>query len=120
MRVACLLLPEEAPLLSMAEACFSFTSKIALRTTGDHRQGIFLEIGGSRRLYREESLIARLPTLCRNFNCVAQIAVADTVPDALYRCLYPQEASLGRDYLPLEALLDMADPFQPDSPCRLN
>jgi protein ImuB len=94
--------------LPFAEACGRFTPTIALRPD----EAIFLEIGGSARLYSESSLPARITALAQRFGVRCRVAVADNAPSALAMARYPmyQRTKNLRD-LPLAALFDYAHPF---------
>lgn len=92
-----------------AEACFRFTSQIALRPG----EAVFLEIGRSSRLFSEAGFRRRLERLARAFGLQGRIAIADDPPTALALARFP--SCSGKRDLPLEALRDYAHPFFGDS-----
>lgn len=116
-RIACLLLPssfDPENLPALAEACFRFSPQIALK----EGQGVFIEIGGSRNLFSEESFLMRLLSLAGRFTESAgssRVAVADSVPEALAFARF-HGRKIVRDRhafraLPVSALRDFASPF---------
>lgn len=105
-RVACVYFNGTAPVSAFAEACYRFSPEIAIRD----EEAVFIEIGKSRKLFREESLVLRLSSLAARFNCRARIAIADDAPTAL--AMARLNCADARK-LPLEALSDYASPFRP-------
>jgi hypothetical protein len=72
MNVVCLYFPASLPLdalRSLAEACLRLSSQVALRKD----EAVFIETGGSRLLYGEDSLRARLLALGLRFQAAASI-----------------------------------------------
>ena len=115
-RVACISLAERQPMdvvTAFAEACFRFSPQIAIRPG----EAVFIEVGGSRRLFSERGLELRIQRLAsRLLKTSVQVAVADTAATALAAARYPQYART-RDLkqLPLEALQLYAHPFLRDA-----
>jgi protein ImuB len=111
-RVACVLLPggEKPDLSALAEACFRFSPPVAIRAG----EAVFIEVGGSRALFSEESIQARLKVLAGRLlkGVAVRVAIADTAETALAAARYPDYARTRnlRD-LPLAALGDYAHPF---------
>lgn len=109
-RYACLFIPaltdESSSLHSaLAEACLRFTPQVAVR----EGEAVFLEIGGSRALFPDHSLEARLHALAKRFDGAGRVRFADDVPTALALARFECE---DETKLPLDALHDYADPFR--------
>jgi len=105
MRVVCMLFCNPSPISEIAEACYRWTPQVAL--SGE--EAIFLEIEKCHRLYDERTLVLRLRGLLKRFGAQARIAVADDVFMSLAQAKYPRKENA---FLPLEALLDVANPFK--------
>ncbi len=97
----------ERALRKLAEACFRFSPQIALR----ENEAICLEIGGSRRIFTESSLRARLQAILLRFECRARVVFADDVCEAIALARYGCSSS---GELPLKALYEYASPFSND------
>ncbi|MEO5968507.1 MAG: hypothetical protein ABIQ95_01160 [Bdellovibrionia bacterium] len=114
-RVVCILLsrmPAEGfDIQVFAEACHRFTPKIAIRA----QEGVFLDITGCQRLCLESNLSLRVQSLARRFSLEVQIGFAEDAPTALAMARYRHFIgyNLNKYHLPLEALLDYANPFAP-------
>lgn len=114
-RIACLLLrpglPEKS-LQALAEACYRFSPMLALRPD----EAIFLEIGGSRRLFSEASVAARLSALAKRFlpNGEAFVAIENDAGTALAMARQFGRSGTRRELLSLESLRDYLNPFSPD------
>jgi hypothetical protein len=115
-RIACVLFlerQEDSVVRAFAEACFRFSPQVAIRAG----EAVFIEVGGSRRLFSETGLEARLKVLARRMiRGGVRVAIADSAAEALASARYP-EYSHTRDLkkLPLAALHDYAHPFQWDA-----
>lgn len=107
-QTTCLFFPAPTPLEPLAEACFRFTSRIALRKD----RAIFLETGKSRLLYSAENLAARIQALCRRFALDPRLTMA---ADAATALALARHGETRPGQLPLEALVDYADPFRPSA-----
>ncbi len=84
-------------------------------------EAIFLEIGRCRGIYSEEALALRLRALAKKFNSAFQISFANDAPRALALArLFRSDSGVildareNRADLPVEALLDYANPFGAD------
>lgn len=131
----CLLFERPVPLLRIAEACFRFTPKIAVRdplhgdtTAGDDacRAGaIFLDVDAPAS---EAALVARVHALCARFKAGPRCAFGDDPGMALARARLTQASRSEPSYfvsrptaideLPLEALQDYSHPFAEDPDAR--
>jgi protein ImuB len=114
-RCACLFLPrtlDERVVHALAEACHRFTPQVAVRGS----EAVFLEIAGSRRLYPEGGLPARLNVLSHRFGIVPRVAFADDAPAALALARFNARSE---DELPLQAMHDYASPFEEDPDARV-
>lgn len=107
MKVVCLWFSKPVPMKKLAENCLRFSPQIGFR---DDR-ALFIEIGKCHRLYTEEGFLARLHVVLRRMELSAQIGIAETLPEALIRAKYQRPDPLT---LPLEALIDFADPLNRD------
>jgi len=107
-RIACLLIGSTLPegsLEALAEASMRWSPQVALRSG----EAVFIEIGGSRNLFSEESFIAKMRVLASRFDAHSvRIAIADTAGAALALARH----SVPRiDSLPLESFVDFLNPF---------
>ena len=92
-RYLCLLFsPPLSDISPLAEACYRFTPKIALRGN----EAIFLEIGGSLRLFHsEQALLRRVHALCRRLLAPLpalpshRLGVGESPSQALLNILWP-------------------------------
>ncbi len=107
MRVACLWFDEPSPVLRVAEMCLRFSPQIAVRD----KHAVFIEIGKCKRLYTEAGFLARLQVVLRRNNLTASVFIGSDITDSLALARYKK---FSVDSLPLEALLDFADPFARD------
>lgn len=124
-RVACVLLERRSSneeLTAFAEACFRFSPQIAIRPG----EAVFIEVGGSRRLFSEAGLEVRLKVLAGRMlggggpkyggtpstKAPVRVAIGDTAATALAGARFP-DYSRTRNLkdLPLAALQDYANPF---------
>jgi hypothetical protein len=103
-QTACILLKKGADIGPLAETCFRFSPKVAVRGN----EAIFIEVGRNRLLQSGQTLIARIETLCRRFGMEAKVVLAADPGTALALARFG-EARPGE--LPLDALPDYADPF---------
>lgn len=94
-------------LQEFAEACFRFSPQVSVR----EGEAVFLEIGGSLHLFREETILARLSVLAQRFGIMPQLGVASDAPTALAMARFGFNK---RELLPLASLLDYAMPFERD------
>jgi protein ImuB len=105
MRVMCIYFQQsECNLPNFADACLRFTPQISLREPNV----IFLEIERSKRLFSEESLKSRVQRMLVRFELKAKIEIAASVPHSYTLCKYGISPV---ENLPIEALVDFADPF---------
>lgn len=102
----CILLDEGTLVKNIAEACFRWSSQIAVS-----EEAIFIEVNKSRLLFSEESLRERAIILCRRFGVKAKIAIANRAGESLALARFDQ---VDKNNLPIEALNDFLFPFQPD------
>lgn len=115
LRVSCMYFSSESrsEILRVAEACLRWTPQIAVSD-----EAIFLEVGRCRGIYSEEALALRLRALSKRFNCTYRVSFADDAPRALAlaRLLKSESGIIRGDRidLPVEALLDYANPFGAD------
>lgn len=103
----------EETVLALAEACFRFSPKIAIRPG----EAVFIDITGNQNLYTEEALIVRLLSLAGRFvesGEWSRAAIAGSAPEALAlarhrsRCVAKAGEALR---LPISVLKDYAVPF---------
>lgn len=111
MRIACLWFEKPAPTSELAELFLRFSPQICLRQD----RAIFVEIGRCRHLYSEDSFSLRALSLLRRYHQTARLHVGNDVTDSLALALYQKE---DVDQLPLEALVEFADPFKRDEILR--
>lgn len=112
MRVACVYFGQDAPTSMkitnlIAEHFLRFSPQICTKKD----EAIFIEIGKSKRLYKEESFLARAQVILRRFKLKGRIVLGNDITDTLAYAKYNRYAI---DDLPLEALIDFADPFERD------
>lgn len=107
MRVACLWFQNKIAAVKVAESCLRFSPQICLR--GD--QAVFIEIGKCHRLYSEDGFRARVMVVLRRLGVEASIGIGSDIPQALLIAKYRRHDT---DNLPLEALVDVMDPFNKD------
>lgn len=105
-RVVCLFFKTEAPTEKIAESCYRFTPTIATRPG----EAVFLDIAGSLHLFREDSLLLRLLSVCKRFGATPRITIADDAGTALAMARFGKPAR----ELPIESLQDFASPFDPN------
>jgi protein ImuB len=104
MRVLCIYFLEEAPVETIAEACFRFSPQIALG-----RRAIFIEIGACKHLYSEQSVLLRTQSVVSRFKKKGRLTIDDDIPTVLARAMF---RSKDRRSLPVDALHIFASPFQ--------
>lgn len=109
--MACILITNSEHLTRFAEACIRFSPQVALRQP----DAVFIEIGKCRKLYSEDSFIARVKVLLRRFSIEGKIAISDDIPSALAIARFQCPST---DELPIEALTDFGDPFGTDETGR--
>jgi hypothetical protein len=105
----------EKNFLNFIDSCQQFSSMIAVRPPSSGA-AVFMEVGGSRRLWVEESISRRVQVLSRRWGLESkfqQIAFAETAGEAL---VLARARSLGRkfqsvDELDLEFLEFWVQPF---------
>ncbi len=111
MKVACLWFEAAAPTSKIAELFLRFSPQICLRK----ERAIFIEIGKCQKLYSEQSFLARAGILLRRSGHQARIQIGSDITDSLALNRFQKKTV---DELPLEALLDFADPFDRDEVLR--
>ena len=109
MKVACIWFEDEAPTERLADLFLRFSPQICLRK----KRAIFVEIGKCEKLYSEQSFIMRSQVLLKKQK--ARIVVGHDITDSLALAKFNQTKIEG---LPLEALLEFADPFERDEVLR--
>lgn len=107
MRVACVYFGKDAPASKIAEHFLRFSPQICTKKD----EAIFIEIGKSKRLFKEESFLARAQVILRRFKLKGRITLGSDITDTLALAQY-QRARI--DDLPLQALQIFADPFERD------
>ena len=107
MRVACVLFDKNAPTSKIAEHFLRFSPQICIRKD----EAIFVEIGKSRRLFRDDTFLARVQVILRKLKLSAKVTLGKDVTDSLALAKY---GSRCVDDLPLNALVEFADPFDRD------
>jgi hypothetical protein len=107
MRVACLWFERPSPVQSVAENSLRFSPQICVRG----QEAVFIEIGKCRKLYSEEGFRARAQVILRRMKLSASIGIGSDIWEALLLAKY-QSLTVG--VLPLDALIDCADPFHTD------
>lgn len=107
MRVACIFFQGPTPTSRVAEQFLRFSPQICLRQD----RAIFVEIGKSHRLFRDESFLARTQVLLRRVGVTAQVALGREVTDSLALAMH---GGARIESLPLRALKEFADPFDRD------
>ncbi len=113
MKVACLFFHEsssQSSLYSLAEACFRFSPQISVREP----EAIFIEIGKCKSLYSDRSFVLRAQSLARRLGWVAKIALSHDIPSSLALARHSGASGSTLNSLPIEALIDFADPFGVD------
>ncbi len=111
-RVACLYFKEEIQLTKVAELCLRLSPQICIG-----KSAIFIEIGKCYHLYTEDGFLLRVQVILRKLKYTAQIAVGDDIATALVRAKYQTQQT---DQLPLQTLIDFADPFGKDLAVQKN
>src|SRR5436309_3286008 len=115
-KVACILVKEATPVINkLAEACFRFTSQIALRKD----EAIFLEVGKSSSLFSERTLEFRIIHLAQRLGLSVKVSFAKTPSLAWLKAHFFEkifEDSQQPDFskLPLQALIYFLSPFEKD------
>ncbi|MBK9322853.1 MAG: hypothetical protein IPM97_07915 [Bdellovibrionaceae bacterium] len=111
MRVACLWFDQPIPTNKIAELFLRFSPQICTRTD----RAIFVEIGKCKSLYSEDSFIARATIMLRKRNLSTKIGVGNDLLEALTLAIFNRHSMAD---LPLQALLELADPFDRDLALR--
>jgi hypothetical protein len=109
--VACIWFARPAPTARFAELFLRFSPQICLRG----EQALFIEIGKCQNLYSEAGFLMRAAKLLQRMNLSAVIKVGQDLPESLVLAKYNGDSL---EALPLEALLEMADPFLRDENLR--
>ena len=104
MRVACLWFDKPTNVSKFAELFLRFSPQICIR----ENQAIFVEIGKCRHLYSEASFLARANVLLKRNQLSARIGIGENITDSLTLTMF--QKSRFED-LPLEAIIELADPF---------
>lgn len=107
MRVACIWFDQPVPAAKLAELFLRFSPQICTRQD----RAIFVEIGKCSGLYSESSFLARAQILLRKNGHSARIRIASDITDSLTLVKYQVDSV---DQLPLQALIEFADPFDRD------
>lgn len=107
MRVACVYFGKDAPTSKIAEHFLRFSPQICIKKD----EAVFIEIGKSKRLYKEESFLARAQVILRRLKLNARISLGKDITDTLAFAKYNK---FSVNDLPLTALVDFADPFERD------
>jgi len=105
-RIACIFLLKRASTQALAEACYRFTPKLAVR----EEEAVFLDLRGTEGLYSELGLRARIYALAKRLGVEVEVALASSAGEAL--ALARHAGSSGRAELPLEAFSDFLSPFR--------
>jgi protein ImuB len=107
MKVVCLWFPKEIAIEKLAENCLRLSPQICFRG----KEALFIEYGKCLKIYSEEGFFSRLQVILRRLGLSAQIAKGQDIPDSFVLAKY-QKSNL--DSLPLDALVDLADPLNRD------
>lgn len=111
MRVACVYFEKYTDTSKIAEHFLRFSPQICIKKD----EAIFIEIGKSKRLFKEESFLARAQVILRRLKLKARITLGCDITDTLTFAKYHKSSV---NDLPLEALVDFADPFERDEVVR--
>ncbi len=111
MKVACLWFSRPVPMQQLAENCLRLSPQICFRG----EEALFIEYEKCKKIYSEEGFFVRLQVILRRMKLSGRVAVGSDVPDSLVLAKYMGHSV---DQLPLEALLDLADPFNKDPIAR--
>lgn len=111
MRVACFWFDQPVQISQIAESFLRFSPQISVRS----QQAFFIEIGKCRHLYSESSFLARAKVLLNRFGVCARLGLGSDITDSLTQAMYQKNSV---DELPLQALLELADPFDRDPVLR--
>jgi len=111
MRVACFWFDHPVKISQVAESFLRFSPQICVRSN----QAFFIEIGKCKQLYSESHFLARAKVLLNRFGVQAKLGFGLDITDSLTQAMYQKNSV---DELPLEALLEFADPFQRDPVSR--
>ncbi len=107
MSVACIWFDHSVPTATLAELFLRFSPQICIRKD----RAIFVEIGKCRNLYSEESFKLRSQVLLRKRGYTARICVAPDLLQALVLNIFKANSI---DQLPMQALMELTDPFDRD------
>lgn len=111
MNVACLYFHQDTAVDKVAEIFLRYSPQIALRS----REAVFIEIGKCHHLFSAQDFLHEARQVLETYHYHATVQIADQVTSALALARYKTS---GIDQLPLEALLDFADPFYRDEGLR--
>lgn len=104
MRVACIWLLENGPTNKLADLFIRYSPQICIRG----ERAIFVEIEKCRKLYSEETFLARAQILLARCKQKAIIRIGRDLTDALTLAKFQKDKV---DDLPMAALVDFVDPF---------
>lgn len=110
-RVACVWFPQPVATAKVAEVFLRLSPQICLRGS----RAVFVEIGKCQNLYTEAGFVMKATKLLTRASLQATIKIGNDIPDALLMAKYNSDSI---EPLPLEALLDLADPFARDETLR--
>ncbi len=109
--VVCIWFHKAAPVKELAEYFLRFSPQISVR----EERALFVEIGKCKKLYSENTFLARTAVILKRTSQEASVAIGQDITDSL--CF----AKFGKttvDELPLVALIDFVDPFGRDDVLR--
>lgn len=106
MQIVCIFFPSPdiKAIQSVAEISLVFTPQIAVSD-----EAVFLEIGGSEKLFSKEECVLRLRQWLTDNQFKARVSLASDIPTALAYAKYQVAA---KSHLPLEAITCYISPFQ--------
>ena len=107
MRVACIWLLENGPTEKLADLFLRYSPQICVRG----ERAIFIEIEKCRKLYSEETFLARARIILMRARQKAVIRIGRDLTDAL---TLAQHEKYDVNDLPLASLVDFVDPFMRD------
>lgn len=107
MRVACIWLLENGPTNQLADLFLRYSPQICIRG----ERALFVEIEKCRKLYSEETFLARAQVLLSRYRQTAVIRIGRDLTDALTLAKYQKN---DVNDLPLVSLVDFVDPFLRD------
>lgn len=110
MRVACLYFSSQTNLIQVAEIFLKLSPQICIG-----KSAIFIEVGKCHRLYSEKKFVAYAQVLLRKLELQASISIESDISSAF---VFAKFYCSSMDKLPLQALVDIADPFEKDETIR--